>query len=325
MTAAGPGAVGQADRGEGAVAVDRHAGRLLGVASSCWVIGATLGSLAGLRPEQANTPRRGDRPLGECLAAAAEKEQAEPHVGSAVRRSTRCGRACGRARPDRGPAKAVAPAAPRVRLASWSRSGRRSSRFVRSSRSTCGTTLPWRRRTPSSRRATPTDFPDDPHPDRTRDDRAGPRRGDLGTLRVLGPDASTGTRSASTGSTLPLADNLDLVDLDLAVAPEHQRRGHGRVLLDHALQRQRRARPAPGARLSQRAGRPVAEPRDAVRGRRRREPFPRRDAPHPRPGPPSTSTGSLPCAPRPSEPPRATTWCPGPATARTTSSTTTPP
>ena len=36
---------------------------------------------------------------------------------------------------------------------------------------------------------------------------------------------------------LPLADNLDLVDLELAVAPEHQRRGHGRVLLDHALQR----------------------------------------------------------------------------------------
>jgi GNAT superfamily N-acetyltransferase len=36
---------------------------------------------------------------------------------------------------------------------------------------------------------------------------------------------------------LPLADNLDLVDLSLAVAPEHQRRGHGRVLLDHALRR----------------------------------------------------------------------------------------
>ncbi len=36
---------------------------------------------------------------------------------------------------------------------------------------------------------------------------------------------------------LPLADNIDLVDLSLAVAPEHQHRGHGRVLLDHALQR----------------------------------------------------------------------------------------
>jgi GNAT superfamily N-acetyltransferase len=36
---------------------------------------------------------------------------------------------------------------------------------------------------------------------------------------------------------LPLADNLDLVDLSLAVSPEHQHRGHGRVLLDHALRR----------------------------------------------------------------------------------------
>ena len=36
---------------------------------------------------------------------------------------------------------------------------------------------------------------------------------------------------------LPLADNTDLVDLSLAVAPEHQHRGHGRVLLDHALRR----------------------------------------------------------------------------------------
>jgi GNAT superfamily N-acetyltransferase len=36
---------------------------------------------------------------------------------------------------------------------------------------------------------------------------------------------------------LPLADNLDLVDLSLAVAPEHQHRGHGRTLLSHALRR----------------------------------------------------------------------------------------
>ncbi len=36
---------------------------------------------------------------------------------------------------------------------------------------------------------------------------------------------------------LPLADNTDLVDLTLAVAPAHQHRGHGRVLLDHALAR----------------------------------------------------------------------------------------
>jgi GNAT superfamily N-acetyltransferase len=36
---------------------------------------------------------------------------------------------------------------------------------------------------------------------------------------------------------LPMADNLDLVDLSLAVAPEHQHRGHGRVLLSHALRR----------------------------------------------------------------------------------------
>jgi GNAT superfamily N-acetyltransferase len=36
---------------------------------------------------------------------------------------------------------------------------------------------------------------------------------------------------------LPLADNLDLVELSLAVAPEHQHRGHGRVLLSHALRR----------------------------------------------------------------------------------------
>lgn len=36
---------------------------------------------------------------------------------------------------------------------------------------------------------------------------------------------------------LPLADNVDLVDLSLAVAPEHQHQGHGRAMLGHALRR----------------------------------------------------------------------------------------
>lgn len=36
---------------------------------------------------------------------------------------------------------------------------------------------------------------------------------------------------------LPLADNLDLVGVDLAVHPGHQHRGHGRRLLDHVLSR----------------------------------------------------------------------------------------
>ena len=76
-----PGAVVQADRGERWVAVDRHARRLLrvaGVIRGCGHQGHSRVSLG--RPGQTGTPRRGDRPLGECLAAAAEKEQAEPHV-----------------------------------------------------------------------------------------------------------------------------------------------------------------------------------------------------------------------------------------------------
>src|SRR3954452_17421436 len=61
-----------------------HGGELwIGMPDGCWalrlscgvaVILGPLGGLAGLRPEQASTPRRGDRPLGECLAAAADKE-----------------------------------------------------------------------------------------------------------------------------------------------------------------------------------------------------------------------------------------------------------
>src|SRR4051794_40577478 len=50
----------------------------------CWglrvsLMGGSLSRLAG-RPEQPSTPRRGDRLLGEGLAAAAEKQQAGPHA-----------------------------------------------------------------------------------------------------------------------------------------------------------------------------------------------------------------------------------------------------
>jgi GNAT superfamily N-acetyltransferase len=36
---------------------------------------------------------------------------------------------------------------------------------------------------------------------------------------------------------LPMLDNLDLVEMDLCVDPAHQHRGHGRVLLGHAVER----------------------------------------------------------------------------------------
>ena len=58
-----------------------------GVCGDTFMVSHSRG-LAGLQPEQASTPRRGDRPLGECPAAATEKEQAQPHATS-VRRSVR--------------------------------------------------------------------------------------------------------------------------------------------------------------------------------------------------------------------------------------------
>ena len=74
---------------------------------------------------------------------------------------------------------------------------------------------------------------------------------------------------------LPMLDNLDFAELALCIDPPHQRRGHGRALLAHAARPDRRARPAPGDRGDQRAGRRAAEPGDALRRGHRREPVTR--------------------------------------------------
>ena len=286
---------------------------------------ATLGSLAGLRPEQASTPRRGDRPLGECLAAAAEKEQAEPHVD------------------ERTPvgARRVAPPAGLVRIVDRGKSRWRSASRAGSRLSGMGEA--WRR---CSRSSGSTSRDDDGDGDVVRDLAGRLHRRSSRTTRCR-PRPRSSRRPAPTetseryecwllrdggraGRRLPARAADGRTTSTWSSSRSRWRRSTSAAATagscsTHALAAGRRARPAPGDRRRQRAGRRVAEPGDAVRRRGRRQQVARRDAPHPGPGRARPRPARRRCGPRPSRPPTATSWCPGPAPARTTWSTATRP
>ena len=122
---------------------------------------------------------------------------------------------------------------------------------------------------------------------------------------------------------MPTKDNLELAEVELAVHPRSQGRGHGRRLLEHLV-----ARAAELGRHQLITG--LAEPPDgdetastrfaAAAGARRS--LARSVAPWTSRR--STASGWPPCAPRPRSTPPATSSSAGPARAPTTWSTTTP-
>ena len=215
--------------------MDRHAGRLLGVAlvlghrgHSRVSRGAATGTgehSAARGPASRRVPRRGSR---EGAGRAACR--------ISVRRSARRGRACGRPRPDRGPAKRGG--ARRHAGPGWRHGrGRGAVQQVRQVEQIDVWDDAAMATSYAICRAAYTDgFPDDPLP--TAPEVLARARAEVTSERYeYWALWSTAYQVGVYRLDLPLADNLDLVDLSLAVAPEHQRRGHGRVLLDHALQR----------------------------------------------------------------------------------------
>lgn len=82
------------------------------------------------------------------------------------------------------------------------------------------------------------DAPDDPVPT-FPEILAQARATQASTRREFWLARSSGVPVAAYRLDLPMQDNLDLVEVDLAVHPEYRHRGHGRALLDHLEERAR--------------------------------------------------------------------------------------
>ena len=123
---------------------------------------------------------------------------------------------------------------------------------------------------------------------------------------------------------MPTQDNLELAEVELAVHPRSQGRGHGRRLLEHLVAR---AAELGRHQLITGIGEPPEgerEPEHPVRHRGRRPPLARRGPAHPRPHHGRPRAARRPARRGREALPTATSSSAGPARAPTTWSTTTP-
>lgn len=153
-----------------------------------------------------------------------------------VRRSTRCKRASGRPRPDRGPVNGVAQRTERGHPDGMVEVGAQAQQVRQIEEIDVWDDAVMAASYAIFRAAYTDGFPDDPipsAPEMLAQARAEVTSEDYEWWALMADGQQVGVSRLE----LPMADNLDLMDLSLSVVPEHQGRGHGRVLLDHALQR----------------------------------------------------------------------------------------